>query len=155
MINGKESISTRAKRPAGIIGLAVIFSLISLTHLFKFWQATLHWRLITELNSRVSPYYPAGDGLLWFVIALSLAWGLWNAKRWARPASQIASIFYCLEFWGDKIWIANPESLIRHWPFMLLITILGICLILSILKHKTSRDYFGVNPVKIPNKVQL
>jgi hypothetical protein len=94
----KELNSPSAKRGAGIIDLAVIFSLVSLTHTFKFWQVILNWRLLTKLNSWVSPYLLAGDGLLWFVITLSLAWGLWNANRWARPASQIASIFYCLEF---------------------------------------------------------
>lgn len=97
----------------------------------------------------MSSYYLAGDGLAWFVIALSLAWALWNIKYWASSASQIASIVHCLEFWVDKIWLSYLDGVPRSWPFNLLIIILGLVLVLGILNHLSSRDYFDGNPVKI------
>ncbi len=136
-------------RPAVITSLAVVTALVSLFHLLKFIQVLRDWSVLVELSPLVPPLYLAADGLVWFITGGVLAWGYWKGRPWARPAGQIISLAYFLVFWIDRLWIANPERLLRRWPVNLLLSVVSLALILWSLNHPSSREYFRENPVKI------
>lgn len=139
----------RTRRPAAITFLAVLAGLVSISHLVKFGQVLMDWKVLVDLNPSAPPAYLAGDGLVWFAASAVLAWGIWTGRRWARPGGQIISGLYFLMFWIDKLWIANPERLLRRWPVYLLYSLVGLGLALWILNRPISREYFKKNPVKI------
>jgi len=142
--------STSNNRPALITMLSILFALGSLFSLLKFSQALLQWNNLKNLPLSISPAYLAIDGLVWWATGLVLSLALWRGKGWSRPAVMIFSIVYSLEFWVDKIWIAEPEGLAQRWPINLLLTIIGLGMILLVLSLKSTRDYFCENPAKIP-----
>jgi len=142
--------STQNNRPALITLLSILFALGSLFSLIKFSQALLQWNNLKNLPLSISPAYLAIDGLVWWATGLVLSLALWRGKGWSRPAVMILSMVYSLEFWVDKIWIAEPEGLAQRWPINLLLTIIGLGMILLVLSRKSTRDYFWENPAKIP-----
>ncbi|MCD6424209.1 MAG: hypothetical protein J7L35_01780 [Anaerolineales bacterium] len=144
-----EEVST-IKRPRLLTGLGWFFLLVSIFHFLKFTQTIRNIELLQSLPMAISPLYLAGDGLIWGLSGMVLAWGLWKGKRWSSPAAIILSLFYSLAFWADRIWIAEPESLALRWPVNLVLTISVFGLIVLVLTHKTSRAYFRKNPAKIP-----
>jgi len=139
----------RTRRPGAITFLAVLAGLISFFHLVKFGQVLLNWRVLLSLNPNAPLIYLAGDGLVWFAACGVLAWGLWTGRPWTRSTGQIISVLYFLGFWIDKLWIANPDKLLRRWPVYLLNSLVGLGLILWILTRPANREYFEKNPVKI------
>jgi len=142
--------STQNNRPTLITLLSILFALGSLFSLIKFSQALLQWNNLKNLPLSISPAYLAIDGLVWWATGLVLSLALWRGKGWSRPAVMILSMVYSLEFWVDKIWIAEPEGLAQRWPINLLLTIIGLGMILLVLSRKSTRDYFWENPAKIP-----
>ena len=142
--------STQNNRPALITLLSILFALGSLFSLIKFSQTLLQWNNLKNLPLSISPAYLAIDGLVWWATGLVLSLALWRGKGWSRPAVMILSMVYSLEFWVDKIWIAEPEGLAQRWPINLLLTIIGLGMILLVLNLKSTRDYFWENPAKIP-----
>jgi len=141
---------TQNNRPALITLLSILFALVSLFSLLKFSQALLQWSSLKNLPLSISPAYLAIDGLVWWATGLILSLALWRGKSWSRPAVMILSMVYSLEFWVDKIWIAEPEGLAQRWPINLILTIMGLCMILLILSLKSSRGFLQKNPAKIP-----
>lgn len=142
--------STQNNRPALITLLSIFIALGSLFSLLKFSQALLQWNNLKNLPLSISPAYLAIDGLVWWATGLVLSLALWRGKGWSRPAVMILSMVYSLEFWVDKIWIAEPEGLAQRWPINLLLTIIGLGMILLVLSRKSTQDYFWENPAKIP-----
>lgn len=148
---GNESKTNQKQgRPSGIMVLSILCFLISLFYLLKFCQVLLQWSSLENLPLTISPFYLAGDSLVWCISGIILAWGLWTGKKWSRPAAMILSFLYSLVFWADKIWIAEPEGLAPRWPINLLLTIIGLGLTMLILNMKSSRGFFQKNPAKIP-----
>ena len=138
------------KRPRMISALIWGILLISAFHLFKFVMVLITIEVLQILPLNVSPVYLAGDGLFWGISGIFLSWSLWTGKSWSRAASYILSVGYCLVFWIDRIWIAEPELISQRWPVNLTLTIIGLGFIIFILAGKPSREYFRKNPVKIP-----
>ena len=138
------------RRPTGIKVLSILLFLISLFYLLKLSQVLLHWSRLEKLPLTISPFYLAVDSLVWCVSAITLAWGLWVGRSWARPTTLIMSILFSLVFWADRIWIAEPEGLAQRWPINLILTIMGLGMILLILSLKSSRGFLQKNPAKIP-----
>ena len=137
-------------RPLGITVLSILYFLISLFYLLKFCQVLLQWSSLENLPLTISPIYLASDSMVWFVLGIILAWGLWTGKKWSSPAALTISFLYSLVFWADRIWIAEPEGLAQRWPVNLFLTIIGFGMISLILSRKSSHDYFRKNPAKIP-----
>jgi hypothetical protein len=138
-----------SQRPAVITSLAVVAALVSIFHLIKFLQVLRDWSVLAELSLLVPPIYLAADGLVWFITGGGLAWGLWKGRPWARLVGHIISLLYFLGFWIDRLWIANPDRLLRRWPVNLLISLASLALVLWSLNRPSSREYFQENPVKI------
>ena len=137
-------------RPSGITVLSFLYFLISFFYLLKLSQVLLQWSSLENLPLTISPFYLAGDSLVWSISGIILAWGLWTGKKWSRPAVMILSFLYSLSFWADRIWIAESEGLAQRWPVNLALTIIGFGMISLILSRRSSQDYFRKNPAKIP-----
>jgi hypothetical protein len=146
----KHNTSQEQKRPTGITILSILYFLVSLFHLLKFSQVILRWNILQKLPLAVSPFYLAGDGLVWFISGIVLTAGLWKGKSWASPAAMTISVIYGLVFWIDRIWIAQPEGLAQRWMVNLVFTILGLGSIYLTLNHHKNLLYFSKNPAKIP-----
>jgi len=150
-MSGNETKSNQEQgRPTGIKVLSIILFLISLFYLLKLSQVILQWSRLELLHLTITPLYLAVDSVVWCVSAIILAWGIWVARRWARPTTLIMSFLYSFVFWIDRIWIAESEGLTQRWPINLLLTILGLGMILLIVNRKSSRVYFRENTAKIP-----
>jgi hypothetical protein len=134
--------STNTTRPARITFLTISFLAISLYHFAQIILVIKNWSTISDFPLTISPAYLIADGLVWFSAGLTLCWGLWKGKKWARNAGMIISLLYSLAFWVDQIWIsANPEFSLE-WPADLAISLLGLGAIWLIINHPDSQGYF-------------
>ena len=145
-----SSTSEEQGRPPGISLLSILFFLVGLFYLLKFSQVIHQWATLISLPMTISPVYLLIDGFVWTCSAFFLSWILWTGKAWSQTAGLLLSFGYCLVFWTDRIWIAEPELISQRWPVNLTLTIIGLGFIIFILAGKPSREYFRKNPVKIP-----
>lgn len=136
-------------RPLGVTLLSIVFLIISFFHLFKFLMVVLQYSSLSVLQMTVSPIYLTADGLIWGLTGIFLFWSLWTGKSWSSPAAIALSLVFCLAFWADRFWIADPNSLQTRWPFNLAVTLISQTGILLVLNLKSSRRFFRKNPAKI------
>ncbi|NQS90804.1 MAG: hypothetical protein HQ574_00205 [Chloroflexi bacterium] len=144
-----SNIPQEKGRPLGITLLSILYLIISFFHLFKFLMVVLQYSSLSVIPITVSPIYLAASGLIWGLSGIFLFWSLWKGKPWASPAAIALSLIFCLVFWMDRIWIADPISFWTRWPFNLAITFIGLGGLLLVLNQKSSRRFFRKNPAKI------
>ena len=138
-----------SKRPWVVTGLFVLVLLISLYHLFRFIQVLLNQQILEILSLKVSPIYLGADGLIWGIVGLILAWGLWNGYYWAWKAGLVLPLCFAVLFWIDLIWLSAPDRLQSRWLINLVLTIFGLSAVFISLTLPSSRIFFSRNSAKI------
>jgi xanthine/uracil/vitamin C permease (AzgA family) len=109
----------------------------------------LRWEVLSSLALSISPLLQGGEGLIWGFSGIILAWSSWNRKPWAPAAILLAGIIFTLLSWIKLIFLAERVVLENRWPANLVLTIIGIGTLIGILRLKSTRAYYGKNPVKI------
>jgi len=108
-------------------------------HLVRFKEAIVQREFLLELAPGLFPYL-LSSGLIWGVLWLALAWGLWKGRRWARRSTIMAFVVYGLYYWLDRLLLRrNPIS---DFPFSLATTLLVLSLVVWSLTRRTARDFF-------------
>jgi hypothetical protein len=118
-----QSSQTRQKRSAVLIILSLVTLSISLLGWLRLLVATGDWDYLREVAPAVLPVYLAISGMIWAVIGMVSAVGIWFRKRWSLILLACAVASFTIWYWMDKLLLsANPET-ITNWAFSLVITI--------------------------------
>jgi hypothetical protein len=116
------------KRPFSVtILLWLVLSLTAWSGL-RLYSAIQWWNVLLEFASRPGPWYIAISAGTWLIVSITLLWGMWQAKAWARYALLGAGAGLAVWYWGDRF-LFQMSSV--NWPFALLATIL-LLIILSV-----------------------
>jgi len=135
-------LEDRPTRPAGVTLLALGVLSIAGLNLLRGQQAIVAWDFLQSLP-RVSPLYLASSGLVWGLLGLPLAWGLWRGYRWTPRFTLLFVGLYTLYFWLDRL-LLTTEGLGVNWPCMAAINIIVILYTWWTLTRPKTRAYFGV-----------
>ncbi len=126
----------RIYRPIRISFLAICVLWFTGVNGLRLGEAIYFWKTLEEY--RASPLYISLSGGLWLIIGLTLAWGLWQGKPWARIAGTCGIILYTFWYWFDRLVLEVPHA---NWPFVLIANII-LLLILFILLFSQKSSLF-------------
>lgn len=117
------SSQTRPKRSAILIILSIVTLSISLLGWLRLFIAIGDWNYLGEVAPAVLPVYLAISGMIWAVIGMVSAVGIWFRKRWSLILLACAVASFTIWYWMDKLLLsANPEA-VSNWAFSLVLTI--------------------------------
>lgn len=116
------------KRPFSVtILLWLVLSLTAWSGL-RLYSAIQWWNVLLEFASRPGPWYIAISAVTWLIVSVTLLWGMWQAKAWARYALLGAGASFTVWYWCDRLLLQMSST---NWPFALLATVL-LLIILSV-----------------------
>lgn len=127
---------SRVYRPIRISILAICVLWFTGVNGLRLGEAIYFWKTLEEY--RLSPLYISLSGGLWLIIGLTLFWGLWQGKAWARIAVTCGTIFYAFWYWFDRLVLEEPHA---NWPFVLIANIILFLFFFSILFSQKSIFY--------------
>jgi len=145
-----EDIAVPIKRPWALSILSILVLSIGCFHLFSITQIIKNSDVLQNISINVSLFYLIIKSSIWAIWGPFLAWSIWQGRNWSQISSIIFGSLYCLIFWVDRLWIAEPQISQTRLGINLIFSILGLLGIISIVSQKSSRQYFKGNPVKIP-----
>jgi hypothetical protein len=135
------SIAVRRSRPLSVTLLALGVLTVAGINLLRFVVSLQQWNFLEEILS-VSPLYLAGSGLVWSLVGLALALGLWFGKRWSVPGAWLTGLAYSLYFWLDRLLVA-AGGVGSNWLFVLVLNLLLLVLMYACLANRKAKDFFG------------
>lgn len=134
--------TSSGRRPKRIVVLCVVIALIAAYHLLRLLVVILNWDFLRPRPYQLPVLYLGLSGLIWGAAGLTLLWGLWTGRRWARPAGMILAVLYTAARWADLVLVADPELLPIRWPITAAATLIGLGSTLWILNSRPSRKYY-------------
>jgi hypothetical protein len=118
-----QSSHARQKRSAVLIILSLVTLSISLLGWLRLLVAIGDWDYLGDVAPAVLPVYLAISGMIWAVIGMVSAVGIWFRKRWSLILLACAVASFTIWYWMDKLLLsANPEA-VSNWAFSLILTI--------------------------------
>lgn len=145
ILQTQRQTSTKRSRPLTVTLLGIGVLLIAGINGVRLFQAARQWNFLASLPS-VSPLYIALSGLLWFLAALLLSWGLLSGKSWAPTAARVFALLYSLYYWIDQLVVARAGQNPAHppaWPFDLGANLFLLLFTLIILIRPAAKAFFG------------
>jgi len=116
--------------------------MITSLYLDRFVQTVLLWEFLSNLL-RLSPIYLAFTGLLWTLVGLPVAWGLWRGRPGAPKATRIAALAFVTFYWLDRLLVADASGVRSNWPFTASVTFILLTWIFWIFSQRKVKAFFG------------
>ncbi|MCX6059430.1 MAG: hypothetical protein NTW69_14920 [Chloroflexi bacterium] len=111
----------------------MLWLVLSLTawNALRAWTS-LAWRgVLDEFSSLPSSTVTAVSGMIWMMIGILLAWGLWQRKFWASKLLLGASAGYSVWYWSERLIWQSPHP---NWPFAVIVNLVLFGFILFTVK---------------------
>jgi hypothetical protein len=139
----RSEVVQSSRRPPAVTLLALAFVWAALSGWARLYLAVRDWPLLAELGVAGGPLYLALGGVLWGLLGLPAAVGLWTGKRWAPITARLAAVILFLSFWFDRLlsaWIGTPPP---NWIFALVVSVLAMVYTFATLALPASRGFFN------------
>ena len=133
--------SNHPSRPLSVTMLAFGVLTLAGLNLVRFMAACQQREFLASLLP-VSPLYLALSGLLWAVIGLVLAFGLWTGRSFAVGGTLVAALAYTLYYWFDRSLLA-ADAPAANMPFAVLTNLCLLVVVFWILFRPKARTFFG------------
>lgn len=133
----------RSPRPTAItfLSLAVLSSVcLLILRGLTLWQQI---PTLTALSASLPWRYFALTGLIWALLLLPIALGVWRRRPWARIALLIATPVFHLHHWVNRLAFADSSYASQNMPLNLLITAASLTIVFTILWHPAIRAQFA------------
>jgi hypothetical protein len=134
----------KTKRPFSVTLLALGVLSIAVIQVIRFIQALNQWDFLDSLPG-VSPVYLAATGLIWAMLSLPLAVGLWFGQSWAPVFALIGVCAFFLYIWLDRLFVADLPLTLESgssWHFSLAVTIIILAFTIWILSRPKAKVFF-------------
>ncbi len=99
--------------------------------------------LLCELPLLVSPGYLAMTGLVWGLVGLVLAVGLWTGRGWAGRATRAGVLLYLAYRWGERWLLESVENTAEARWFPVIASILAAGTVFWIVTRPAAKTFFG------------
>lgn len=129
------------KRPIAVTLTFGMVLTIAIWNAIKAWTY-LSWRsTLEEFTPRFPPILGVLSGVIWFIIGLSLAWGLWQMKPWSAKGLQAGAAGYLLWYWIERLAWQAPHP---NFPYVIALDI-AIIILIYITSKSLSREAYERN----------
>jgi uncharacterized membrane protein (DUF2068 family) len=119
----------RMRRPWPVTLLAVGVFLFAAMQALAVWQVWSQQTLLASLPLTMAPALWIAQGLLWAMLGLAAAWGLWRTHRWAHWLTGLGAPVYALTWSIERgLWSASAESRMGL-PFAIVLHVSGVIVI--------------------------
>ena len=134
----------RLRRPFSVTLVALLVLTLAVMKLIRLVLVMQSWAFYGGLLS-FSPIYLAISGLLWAVIGLPLAAGLWFGLSWASIFTRVGSLVYTFYYWLEYFLLVNTRGRQQNWAYLLFANIAVLIWIYWVLSRDKAKIYFGVD----------
>ena len=132
----------KPKRRFGIWFLAVLFIVIGLSGLSRFWLVAQNGAFYRSLDIQVSIGYLLVGGLLWAGLGFGAGVVLFLRRRFVPWVVWGCAAALTLTYWLDRLVMTVNLERVDNWAFMLFINVLGLLLLWWTFSRKKNQAYF-------------
>jgi len=125
-------------RPPAIVLLVAGFLYLSVVSLVRFAAAVKSWALLHTLYPPGAPEFLLTSGLIFFVISIVLAVGLWLRKRQAWKTALFFIPGYWLVAWLERAIVAMNHGQSADWLFLLIYNLVMVLFGMALLYRKSA-----------------
>ena len=136
-----DSLVTIA-RPTGVTLLAMGVLMIAVFYFIRLAQAIAQWQVLAGIRDSL-PLYLAANGAVWGIIALVLAWGLWQGRLWASRLTRWAALLFAAFYWVDRLFVQTGAGRSVNTLFVAVMTLVLVWSVFWILTRRKTRLFFG------------
>jgi hypothetical protein len=129
-------------RPFSVTLLTIGVLILAGVNLIRLVQSLRLWEFLNSLRPQL-PLYLAITGLVWGLVGLLVAWGMWTGQHWAPVITRLAALAYTLYFWFDRLFIRQQVALNANWPFAAVATLVVLIFVFWTLSRRKAKNYFG------------
>lgn len=131
------------RRPRSVTFLSLFVLICSGFYLTRVFVILRSWSFWEEQYLPYASYYLLVTGLVWGLIFLGLAAGLWFGKKGAGRILRAVTLVYLGYYWIERIFLSRNTPTTSNWPFLLGITLATLALIYWLLSRPAARQYLG------------
>ena len=140
-----ETRSSRRKRPFGVTILVLGVLTVAAFFWTRFTLAVRDAEIIASLSSSVSPAYLALTGLVFGLVGIPVALGLWFGKAWAPGSARRRGVALAVYYWLDFQLFVVSVAARGSWPFAAAMTALGLGWVFLVLSRPGAKTFFDQN----------
>lgn len=90
------------------------------------------WRdILSEYKASIPPMVGTGIAIVWVIIGMILAWGIWQKKPWNANLLLGVSAGYSVWYWSERLFWQSPHA---NVPFAIFVNL--VCLIIIVFARK-------------------
>lgn len=130
----------------------LILLILLVLAIMRFWGALTYRSIyaLTQLSENLRLYL-IGSGLVWSTVFLPTVWGLWTRKPWAIKATWVATIFYLVSYWSERLFLWEDAQNSRTWSFFAALSIGWIIINMIAFSLNATKIFLNVNVSGPPN----
>jgi hypothetical protein len=132
---------TTRRRPASVTYLALGVLTFAGIYLLRFILSIQQRDFLGNLLP-ISPGYLSISGIIWLVVGVVIAAGLWFGKRWAARATLVSAIVFSAYYWTDRL-LLTADGPGYNWLFSAILNLLGLAIIYWMVSNRKARIFFG------------
>ncbi len=121
------------KRSFSLKILAIGWIVTAILSGLRFHQALSYWGMLLSLGEPVLPLSLAVSGVIWAVVGLVCAIGLWFKHIWAAWLSVCSAVLFSIWYWLDRMLLTRSEVAQVNLVFAILTTVMVLFIVGTIL----------------------
>lgn len=106
----------------------------------RLWSALRWWNDLQRFGTPPGAAYIAVSGGAWLLAGMSLLWGIWRQKAWARIGLILTAASFSVWYWCDRLFFQLPRA---NWPFALGATIILLVVAIVCIWLPETRIFFS------------
>jgi len=92
----------------------------------RLWTALAWWDVLVELSAKPAPILTAISAVFWFIVGLSLFWGMLWGRAWAGKVLMLSAPGYSAWYWFERLFWQEPRP---NWPFAVILNLVILILV--------------------------
>jgi hypothetical protein len=129
-------------RPFSVTLLSLLVLLLTVHKIVRLVLVLRDWAFYSELFP-FNPAYLALSGLVWAVIGLPVAYGIWFGSPWSPRVIRMAAFVYTIYYWLEFFFLVDLGERHENWPFLVVVNLVMLLWIFWVLSREKVCKYFG------------
>lgn len=130
-------------RPRSVTLLALWISGLGAFHFLGAVSGIQRYTYLSGARLSLPPIYLIASSLIWSLVFLALAAGLWQLKSWGRVGTLAAFPLYVAQGWLDRLAFSRSDYAQVTIPWAVLWSLVSLALVWGILLRGKVRQSFS------------
>ena len=140
-------------RPFFLRLLGLILLAIAVIAIYRLVSALTGSALFALVNLPIRlQVYLAGSGLFWSLACVPPLWGLTWRKPWSVKATWVATLFYLVTYWMERLFLWQDENNTQTLVFYAALSIFWLGLNFVTFKLRSTRRFLHLENDPIPER---